>query len=315
MLPMEKKLVSIAMATYNGEKFITRQLDSIFTQTYGPLEVIAVDDCSNDETPTILEEYRKRYGLMVVRNPKRLGFVKNFEKAILLCSGEYIALSTQDDIWLPNKIERLVSSIKKATLICSDVSLIDEHDEVIVPSLERALHIPVPRTENQFTTLVFLDYVRGCSSMFHQSLIPHALPIPEAAMSHDWWLGICATRLRGVTYLPEQLTLYRRHSFNTVGVHELWKLKSALRYFFSSHRKDIFRRERNRIQMYLDKHVYVNQNEEDYLCDLLEHYSLLTKPGFHAKAFWLIFKHRKKVFGDIGLVAKYQYMLGRLVTF
>jgi glycosyltransferase involved in cell wall biosynthesis len=312
---MEQKLVSIAMATYNGAKFLSRQLDSIYAQTYRPLEVVVTDDCSDDETLTILEEYRSRHGLRVVSNPTRLGFMKNFEKAISLCSGEYIALSTQDDIWLPHKIERLVSSIGKTSLICSDVSLIDERDAVMVQSLQRALHIPVPQTENQFTTLAFLDYVRGCTSMFQRSLMSRALPIPEAAMSHDWWLGICATRMRGVTYLSEQLTLYRRHSSNTVGVHELWKFGSALRYFFSSHRKEVFRRERNRIRLYLEMRLYNNKNEEEYLKDLLEHYSLLMKPGFHGKAFWLVFKHRKEIFADLGLVAKYRYMLGRLATF
>jgi len=312
---MGRKLVSIAMATYNGAKFLSSQLDSIYAQTYRPLEVVAVDDCSDDGTLAILEEYRSRQGLRVIRNPTRLGFMKNFEKAISLCSGEYIALSTQDDIWLPHKIERLLSSIGTTSLICSDVSLIDERGAVVVQSLQRSLHIPVPQMENQFTTLAFLDYVRGCTSMFHRSLMSRALPIPEAAMSHDWWLGICATHMRGVTYLSELLTLYRQHSRNTVGVHELWKLTSVLRYFFSSHRKEVFRHEKNRIRLYLDMRLYNSKNEEEYLGDLLEHYSLLTKPGFHGKAFWLIFKHRKKVFTNLGLVAKYRYMFGRLVTF
>jgi len=312
---MEQRLVSIAMATCNGAEYINRQLDSIYAQTYQPIEVVVVDDCSEDETQTILEWYQNRYGIRVVKNSKRLGFLKNFEKAISLCSGEYIALSAQDDIWLPHKIEKLVSSIGTTSLICSDVSLIDESDNIIVHSLQKSLHIPIPKTEYQFTTLAFLDYVRGCTSMFHKSLVKKAIPIPDAAMSHDWWLGICATRMHGVTYLPEQLTLYRRHSTNTVGVHELWKLGSALRYFFSSNRKKIFKHERNRIQVYLDMCLYNNKSEEEYLNDLLEHYSLLAKPGFHGKAFWLIFKHRKKIFADLGFVAKCRYLLGRLVIF
>jgi glycosyltransferase involved in cell wall biosynthesis len=312
---MEQKLVSIAMATCNGEKFLSRQLDSIFSQTYRPLEVVAVDDCSDDETLKILEQYQRRYGLRIVRNSTRLGFIKNFEKAISLCSGEYIAPSAQDDIWLPHKITTLVSSIGTSSLICTDVSLIDEHDNVIVYSIRKSLHIPVPQIKNQFTTLAFLGYVRGCTSMFHRSLIRHAIPIPEAAIGHDWWLGICATRMCGITYLSERLTLYRRHSKNTVGVHEIWKLGSALRYFFSSDRREIFKRERNRIQLYLDMRLYNNKNEEECLNDLLEHYSLLTKPGFHSKAFWLVFKHRKEVFADLGWIAKSRYLFGRLVTF
>ena len=93
-------LISIAIATYNGEKYLEEQLDSIYAQTYKNIEVIVTDDCSSDKTVEILKKYYKSHGLKYVINETNLGFVKNFEKAISLCRGDYIALSDQDDIWL-----------------------------------------------------------------------------------------------------------------------------------------------------------------------------------------------------------------------
>ena len=101
---MQNKLVSIAMATYNGEKYLKEQLDSIYAQTYKDIEVIVCDDCSSDKTVEILDEYKEKYGLKYYINEKNLGFKKNFEKAISLCSGDFIALADQDDIWIENKI-------------------------------------------------------------------------------------------------------------------------------------------------------------------------------------------------------------------
>jgi hypothetical protein len=116
-------------------------------------------------------------------------------------------------------------------------------------------------------------------------------------------------------YLPEQLTLYRRHPKNSVGVSDLWNARSALRYFLSPRRKDLFRRDRDRIDLYLDRGMFSDGEEKAYLEDLREHYSILTAPGVHGKAFWLIFKHRKKVFTGLSPFATSQYLFGRLMTF
>jgi len=98
-------MVSIALATYNGERFLKEQLDSILEQSYTDIEIIACDDCSTDSTPQILEDYQKKDSrLKVYFNEKNLGFKKNFEKCISLCDGDYIALSDQDDVWTKDHI-------------------------------------------------------------------------------------------------------------------------------------------------------------------------------------------------------------------
>src|SRR5688572_32515873 len=102
---MPAPLVSIAIATYNGEKFLRQQLDSIYAQSYPNIEVVVSDDRSTDATAGVLEEYRRRHGLAYGVNETRLGYPRNFERAASMCRGAYIAFADQDDIFLPHKIE------------------------------------------------------------------------------------------------------------------------------------------------------------------------------------------------------------------
>src|ERR1700741_3685870 len=105
-------LVSVALCTYNGEKFLEKQLDSIFLQDYSNLEIVVVDDCSKDNTWDILQRYaHNNERLRLYRNRRNLGYSRNFEKAIKLCRGDLIALADQDDIWEKEKIRILANSM------------------------------------------------------------------------------------------------------------------------------------------------------------------------------------------------------------
>ncbi len=111
-------LVSIAMTTYNGEKYLSAQLDSILNQTYKNLEIIICDDCSTDDTRQILTNYSKKDSrIKLFFNDKNLGYSKNFQKAISLCTGNFISLSDQDDIWIPEKISLGINNIQNYDLI------------------------------------------------------------------------------------------------------------------------------------------------------------------------------------------------------
>jgi len=106
--PSDAALASIAMCTYNGEKYLREQLDSLVAQDYPNLEIVIVDDCSTDSTPQLLEEYAGQHpNFTIHQNEQNMGFRRNFEKALKLCSGEIISLCDQDDIWFPNKISAL----------------------------------------------------------------------------------------------------------------------------------------------------------------------------------------------------------------
>ena len=125
-------MISIALCTYNGEKFLQAQLDSIEQQTLLPDELVVCDDCSSDGTIDILEKFRKRASFPVHIHPNKinLGSTQNFEKTIRLCTGDIIALSDQDDVWRPNKLERLKDALQAnpdAGYVFSDAELVDEH--------------------------------------------------------------------------------------------------------------------------------------------------------------------------------------------
>lgn len=210
-------LVSIALATYNGEQFLRIQLDSIYAQTYKNIEVVVVDDCSTDATKAILDEYKHKYGLCYFANEFNIGFLRTFEKAFSFCSGDYIALADQDDVWLPNKIQRLVDNIGDYSLITSDAVLIDENGEVFSESYKSYSKIS-GLTGKPLGVLIFRNYVTGCTTLFRRDLLATALPIPEGETFHDWWLAIVASKMNGIKYLDERLTKYRQHSANTAGI-------------------------------------------------------------------------------------------------
>ena len=125
-------MISIAMATYNGEKFIREQLDSILAQTITDWELIVCDDVSIDATITILEEYAKKDGrIQIHKNKVNLGFKRNFEKAISLCSGDYIALYDQDDIWYPNHLEILYNQIGDHSLSIGNSDIVNVNNQYL----------------------------------------------------------------------------------------------------------------------------------------------------------------------------------------
>ena len=128
----EFPLVSIVLATYNGEKYLSQQLDSVLSQTYSPIEVIAVDDGSTDSTIKVLHEYAKRHpNMKVVVNDKTLGYKKNFEKGCSLSAGDYISFCDQDDVWESNKTEILMQSIDNYPMVYCDDEFVNEKLETL----------------------------------------------------------------------------------------------------------------------------------------------------------------------------------------
>lgn len=218
---MQNNLVSIAVATYNGEKYLREQLDSIYNQTYKNIEVIVCDDCSSDKTVEILEEYCKKFRLKYFVNETNLGFVKNFEKAISLCSGDYIALSDQDDVWTENKIETLLKNIADNLLIHSDCELIDANGKTIKKFWKGEI-----KSHKCFEDFLFSNAVTGCTTLFKKDLLSYVLPFPERLAYHDWYLAIVAAKLNQILYISDVLTKYRQHIEQDTGTKKPSKLQS-----------------------------------------------------------------------------------------
>lgn len=216
---MKQKLVTIAMATYNGERYVAQQLDSIFAQSYPNIEVVVVDDCSTDSTMDILRMYEKKFPMRVFCNSSNLGYVKNFEKAISLCDGEYIALCDQDDIWEHDKLEVLLSEIKDSCCVHSDASLIDHNGNLLHASFAKAsgkLTLP-----SNIFPLAFNGCVTGCTVLFTSEFKNLILPFPEKLDVHDRWIGAVAVSINSLAYVPKPLIRYRQHAQNNIGAFDV----------------------------------------------------------------------------------------------
>lgn len=203
------------MATYNGDKFLREQLDSLYTQTRVPDEIIAVDDCSTDHTVEILEEYHQRRGLKYVVNSSNQGVNANFYKAISLCSGNYVAICDQDDIWFPDKIEVSLNKImevegSKPALVSSQSRDIDAEGRVI--GIDRTTN----DTWRMEDTLLILGNSQGCTLMMNRKLINLVKPIKNNDPIYDWLLANIAA-ISGIKYnIGTVLMYYRHHKGNVI---------------------------------------------------------------------------------------------------
>src|SRR5579875_3123867 len=202
-------LVSVVMATYNGEKYLSTQLDSVLQQTYSNLEITIVDDGSTDSTKEILNSYAKKYkNITVIFNEKNLGYVKNFEKGCKFSIGDFIALCDQDDYWLPDKIEKMLNAIDDCAMVFCNSLLCDEDlKSTGVCISDRAVCKPFSSCLEQ---AVFCR-IYGHATLIKRSLIEKVIPFLDV-IPHDWWLSYLATLHGGINYLPEVLVWYRQHS-------------------------------------------------------------------------------------------------------
>lgn len=213
---MTAPLISVAMATYNGEKYLREQIDSILAQTHKNIEFIVCDDRSTDNTVAILREYQQLGKLSYSVNEKNLGYYHNFERALSLCHGDYIALADQDDIWLPNKLEILLNEIGTNSLIASDALLVDKNNEILQSSFKSYANLPVVY-EYDFLRVLHSGFITGCTIMLRREMLNHAMPFPKSIQYHDWWLGFVGFKTGGTRYIDQQLIRYRQHDNNQIG--------------------------------------------------------------------------------------------------
>jgi len=230
------QLVSIVIGTYNGEKYIETQLKSIVSQTYKNIEIIIVDDSSNDNTVAIINEFAEKHNNINIHPFKEnVGYIKNFERGIALANGELISLSDQDDWWEPKKTEKLVANIKNHDLIYCDSSFVDEKLNSMDSSFSK-----IKNMINSNNPVHFLidNCVSGHAALFKKELYNKATPFPKL-IPHDWWLTFIASANNGVTYLNEPLVKYRHHQNNVIASNKKKKEKE-IKLHERRHRIDVF---------------------------------------------------------------------------
>lgn len=204
-------LVSIALCTYNGAAFLKEQLDSILKQQFENWEIVAVDDCSVDETWKILNAYAaKDFRFRLHRNDQNLGYNKNFEKALKLCRGEYIAICDQDDIWHADKLQIQLDAIQENQLVYHDSEFIDHAGKLMNKKISDKFRF---YRGNRPEAFLYLNCVSGHSIFMRQSVLPKALPFPSD-FHYDQWLALIATKNGTIDFVDQCLVQYRQHQKN-----------------------------------------------------------------------------------------------------
>ena len=210
---MEHELVSVTLCTYNGMKFIGPQLVSIQKQSYSPIEIIIVDDCSTDGTYEWLKaEAEKDNRIRLFRNQNNLGFNFNFNKACSYAKGEFIAIADQDDIWDESKLSILVSAIKqrKDNIMAHCISAKFKKEDK--PNLKN--HKLMNHFSGNDSRQFFLsNRVAGHNMLFKKELLKTAMPFPGEGY-YDWWLVVHACCIGRIEAVEEILVWHRRHENN-----------------------------------------------------------------------------------------------------
>lgn len=278
-------LVSIALCTYNGAAYIKQQLDSITDQSYANLEIIVCDDASADDTLKIIEEYQvTEPRIKLFRNEKNIGYNKNFEKAFSLCSGDYIAISDQDDVWEKEKIELMMKNWPSGSLFVYSLS-----GNFMNDGFTGRTEAPRVRYTaiDDLHKLVFNSPVHGHACMFKKELLQLCMPFPTD-IYYDWWMSMHAAAAGTIGCIPLTLTWHRNHSQNSSRT--LTTIKD---------REERDKQLRKQMIHFIETFCHSNR------ADIKENDSLLTYTGilkrmdgkkFHPDMFFYVLKKRKLIF-------------------
>ncbi len=240
-------MIDILLSTYNGEKYIAEQIDSILAQDYQDWRLVMRDDCSTDNTRTILNDYAQRYPEKIILLPKdnkNLGAKDSFE-LLLKQYGKtsYVMFTDQDDIWLPNKVHRTLEVMqeteakhpRKPIVVHCDAKIVDASLREIAPSFWKFANIRPDLVDHNKYFLAIGNSITGCAMMLNPEARKVALPSYYQAYMHDAWIGLSTLATGGVIVpIYESLLLYRQHGKNVLGAKAYhfsfwdWKTKYRL---------------------------------------------------------------------------------------
>ena len=206
-------MISVCMATYNGEKYLAEQLKSILSQLADDDEVIISDDNSSDGTLSVIASLNdprvKVYNHLTEDSKFKIDRVAhNFENALSHCHGDYIFFSDHDDVWKSNKVELMMNSLQKVDVVVSDCVVTDESLNVLYESYFGSIRKPRKTIIGNFCKSSFL----GSCMAFRRCVMSKALPLPRYGVGHDLWIGIVGLKYFRVSFLYEPLIYYRRHA-------------------------------------------------------------------------------------------------------
>ncbi|RUT70404.1 glycosyltransferase family 2 protein [Flavobacterium cupreum] len=203
-------MISVCIATYNGEKYIREQLLSILFQLESDDEIIISDDHSTDETISIIKSLNDNR-IKIFFNVKK-GYTNNFQNAIMQASGDHIFLSDQDDVWEKNKVKIVSGFLKNHDFVVSNAKIVDEN---LVPTGLTFFEMRGGGKKGFWSNLIKAKYL-GCCMAFNKNILPKLIPFPEKVKlcPHDLWLSLISEFYYKTYVISEPLVLYRRHNQN-----------------------------------------------------------------------------------------------------
>lgn len=232
-------MIYILLSTYNGSEFLSEFLASLEMQSYQNWRLLVRDDGSKDTTLSILEKFvNKVKKVEVIPDRTNIGAKASFARLLEVSledqSWDYLMFADQDDVWINDKIEKTLLTMKdlngdRPLLVHSDVSVVDSNLKMINHSFWRYQNIDPKK--DAFNNLLLQNIVTGCTIMMNRKLAQMVLPIPNEAIMHDWWIAMVASAFGKIAHVDEPLMLYRQHSSNDTG---------AKRYGFEYFMKKLF---------------------------------------------------------------------------
>ncbi|MDR3593435.1 glycosyltransferase family 2 protein [Clostridium sp.] len=222
LISKDKPLVSILLAVYKPkESWFIEQLISLNEQTYENVELLVYDDCPDypiDES--IIKNYITKFSYKIIRGIQNKGSNKAFEELTIVADGEFFAYCDQDDIWENDKISLMIEKFleKDVTLVCSDLSIIDENGNKTANSItDIRKRIVYKSGYNLAKDLLMTNFVTGCAMMVRKDIAKKAIPFEETLI-HDQWIAIIAAINGKIEFINKPLVKYRQHSFNQTGI-------------------------------------------------------------------------------------------------
>lgn len=237
---MQEK-IDVLLATYNGEKYVKEQIDSILNQTYRDIRLIISDDCSTDKTREILKQYEKNDRVIIFYQEKNLGYIKNFEFLLKNVENDLYMLSDQDDVWKEEKIEKSVEKLKSENLdlVFGDLEVVDENLNIMNESFNKYMKLErkINRCIDSYKLQYLYNCITGCTILSKKELLSKILPFPKSSkyMVHDYWIGLMVSLNGKIGYIRETYIKYRQHGNNQIGTekisHKLKKLEQVRNLF------------------------------------------------------------------------------------
>ena len=199
-------MISVCVATYNGEKFIKEQIESILCQLSSDDEIIVSDDGSTDGTIVIINCIGDKR-IRIIEGPRKHSPTFNFENALKEAKGDYIFLADQDDVWKTNKVEVCMKWLQKYDCVVSDAQVTDSNLNPLYPSLYAIMQV----RQGHIYNTVWKNGYTGCCMAFRRNILEASLPFPKDIPMHDIWIGNVAAYKYNVKFIPDKLILFRRH--------------------------------------------------------------------------------------------------------